>query len=140
VQSSWFRSRWTNGLIGVSFTLLAIGHYLVVPWYARFHSPMLHAAEVEQLCRDSQTPVVCYPRNCDSVAFYLGRDDLRSYRSKEIEDLRHLVRTRPRTVILCTHRHSLLGLRQLLPPEVGVVEAVHFGLRDIPGVPGALMK
>ena len=44
---------------------------------------MSQAAEVERLCRDSNTPVVCYPRNCDSVAFYLKRDDLRSYRSKE---------------------------------------------------------
>jgi hypothetical protein len=74
------------------------------------------------------------------VSFYLGRDDLRSYRSKDIEDLRALVRAGPRTVILCTHRHSLRGLRELLPPEVRIVDEVHFGLRDIPGVPRAVMK
>src|SRR5262249_18836263 len=79
-------------------------------------------------------------RNCESVAFYLGGGDLRNYRSKDIEDLRAFVRARPRTVILCTHRHSLRGLKQLLPPEVEVVEEVRFGLEDIPGVPPALMK
>ncbi|MGH7169578.1 MAG: hypothetical protein ACRELG_04785, partial [Gemmataceae bacterium] len=46
----------------------------------------------------------------------------------------------PRTVILCTHRHSLLGLHQLLPPDVRIVEEVHYGLRNIRGVPPRLMK
>jgi hypothetical protein len=84
--------------------------------------------------------VVCYPRNCDSVSFFLGRDDLHAYRSKDIEDLRALVRRLPRTVILCTHRHSLHGLRELLPPEVAVVHEVHLGLREVPGVPRPLMR
>jgi hypothetical protein len=72
------------------------------------------------------------------VAFYLGRTDLHNYRSKDIEDLRTLVRSQRRTVILCTHRHSLKGLRELLPPEVRIVETVHFGLPDIPAVPAGL--
>jgi hypothetical protein len=83
---------------------------------------------------------VCYPRPCNSVAFYLNRDDMVNYRSKEIEELRALVRAQPRTVILCTHRHSLEGLRQLLPPEVHVVDSVRIGLTDIPGVPARWMK
>jgi hypothetical protein len=92
------------------------------------------------LCGDPRDTVVCYPRPADSVAFYLRRDDLRNYRSKDIEDLRTLVRDRPRTVILCTHRSSLTGLRQLLPPEVGVSQALHLGLADLPGVPRRSMK
>jgi hypothetical protein len=84
--------------------------------------------------------VVCYPRNCDSIAFYLGRADLHVFRSKEIEELRSYLRSKPRAVILCTHRHSLRGLRQLLPPDVKVVDVVHFGLKDVPGVPPKLMK
>jgi hypothetical protein len=74
------------------------------------------------------------------VSFYLHRDDLRNYRSKEIEDLRTLVRKNPRTVVLCTHRHSLKGLKELLPPEVCVVESVHVELAAMPGVPDRLMK
>jgi hypothetical protein len=119
--------------------LLAV-HYVALPWYAAYRSPMGRPAEVVRLCADPATPVVCYPRNCDSVSFYLGRADLHGYRSKDIEDLRTLVRSGPRTVILCTHRHSLRGLRQLLPPEVHVVEEVHLGLQDIPGVPRSVMR
>ena len=50
------------------------------------------------------------------------------------------MRLHPRTVILCTHRHSLAALDELLPPEMGIVETRHFGLADIPGVPRGLMK
>jgi 4-amino-4-deoxy-L-arabinose transferase-like glycosyltransferase len=136
----WRDSRWPRAVAVGSFLLLAAGHHVACPWYAAYRSPVGRPEAVCRLCADPATTVVCYPRNCDSVAFYLGRDDLRSYRSKSIEELRHLVRTRPRTVILCTHRHSLQGLRQLLPPDVRVVEEVRFGLADIPGVPPRLMK
>jgi hypothetical protein len=74
------------------------------------------------------------------VAFYLGRADLRNYRSEDIEALRQFVRTHPRTVVLCTHRHSLRGLKQLLPPEVRVTEEARLGLAAIPGVPERLME
>jgi hypothetical protein len=123
---------WTAG---VTFVLLAAVHYLAVPWYAAYRSPMSRPDELRRLCGDPATPVVCYPRCCDSVAFYLGRDDLHNYRSKEIEELRYLVRTNPRTVILCTHRHSLHALQELLPPDVRIVDTVHLGLPDVPGVP-----
>jgi 4-amino-4-deoxy-L-arabinose transferase-like glycosyltransferase len=139
-HSRWRGSRWPGRVAGATFVLLAGAHYLALPWYARYRSPMSRPNEVVRLCADPDATVVCYPRNCDSVAFYLGRDDLRSYRSKSIEELRLLVRTRPRTVILCTHRHSLRGLRELLPPEVTVTDAVHLGLGDLPGVPRAVMK
>jgi 4-amino-4-deoxy-L-arabinose transferase-like glycosyltransferase len=141
VNSRWGRSRRTIGLgAGSAFVVLALGHYLAVPWYAEYRSPLSRPAEVLARCADREVPVVCYPRNCDSVAFYLGRADLRAYRSKDIEALRYLVRTRPRTVILCTHRHSLAGLKELLPPEVRVVDEVRLGLADIPGVPRWLMR
>jgi 4-amino-4-deoxy-L-arabinose transferase-like glycosyltransferase len=138
-HSAWDRARLTRVAAALTFVLLAGFHYLAFPWYAAYRSPLSRPAEVLRLCADPSTPVVCYPRNCDSVAFYLGRADLRAYRSKEIEELRYLVRTRRRTVILCTHRHSLRGLKQLLPPEVRVVDEVRLGLKRIPGVPKWLM-
>ena len=125
---------------GAAFLLLAGFHHVVVPWYADYRSPMSRPDEVRRLCADRAAPVVCYPRDCDSVAFYLGRDDLHAYRSKDIEDLRTLVRRNPRTVILCTHRHSRKALHDLLPPEVRIVEEVHVGLDDLPGVPASLKK
>jgi hypothetical protein len=124
-QSRWLWSGWTRGMIGASFILLAVGHYLFVPWYARFHSPMSQAHEIKRLCSDPQTPVVCYPRNCDSVAFYLGRDDLRSFRSKETHLLVGFLQQRPRTVVLFSHRHSLKGLQQALEsmsPELYLIQ------------------
>ena len=74
------------------------------------------------------------------MAFYLGRDDLAGYRSKEIDDLRLLVRQVPRVVILCTHRSSLDGLRELLPRETPITETVHLGLPDVPLVPASWQK
>jgi 4-amino-4-deoxy-L-arabinose transferase-like glycosyltransferase len=140
VNSRWQTSRLPRLAAGGAFVLLAAAHHVVFPWYATYRSPMGRPEAVCRLCADKSTTVVCYPRNCDSVAFHLGREDLRSYRSKDIDDLRTLVRLRPRTVILCTHRHSLRGLHQLLPPDVRIVEEAHFGLRDIRGVPPRVMK
>jgi 4-amino-4-deoxy-L-arabinose transferase-like glycosyltransferase len=113
-QVRWVRSSWTWGIVGLALTLMATSHYLFVPWYARFRSPMRQTMEVAQLCGDSQTPVVCYPRNCDSVAFYLGRNDLLTFRSKETHLLVGFLQQRPRTVIVFAHRHSLNGFQQAL--------------------------
>jgi 4-amino-4-deoxy-L-arabinose transferase-like glycosyltransferase len=136
-----WRQSWAPGpTAALTFALMAGVHYLAVPWYAAYRSPMSRPDAVRRLCSDPATPVVCYPRGCDSVAFYLGRDDLHSYRSKEIEDLRYLVRTNPRTVILCTHRHSLHALKELLPPDVRIVDTVHLGLPDLAGVPANSRK
>ena len=138
--ASWASARLL--LVGstASFLFLIGMHGLAMPWYAAYRSPMSRPADVLALCADPSASVVCYPRGCDSVAFYLGRSDLKVFRSKDIEELRTLVRIQPRTVILCTHRHSLLGLKQLLPPETRIVHEVRMGLADIPGVPRSLMK
>jgi 4-amino-4-deoxy-L-arabinose transferase-like glycosyltransferase len=114
--SRWAASAWTRGTAVLAATLLAAAHYVGMPWFADFHSPMNQPDEVARHC--AGTPVVCYPRACDSVGFYLGRDDLRTYRSKETKILLHDLRQRPRTVVLCTHRHTLDGLASVLPPEL----------------------
>ncbi len=71
---------------------------------------------VRGYCSDRAVPVVCYPRGCDSVSFYLGRDDLRSFRSKETGRLIEFLHRQPRTVVLFTHRHSPASLEHALPP------------------------
>jgi hypothetical protein len=110
--SPWAGSAWTRGMGAAAFLVLVAGHYVGIPWFADFHSPMSRPEEVARYCAD--TPVVCYPRGCDSVAFYLGRDDLCSFRSKETAALvRHLAQ-QPRTVVLFTHRHSAQGLGNVL--------------------------
>jgi 4-amino-4-deoxy-L-arabinose transferase-like glycosyltransferase len=139
VHAGWHASRWPAAMAGAAFVLLLLGHHLVLPWYAAYRSPLRGREVLVRHCAGPDSLVVCYPRPCNAVAFHLGRSDLRHYRSKDIEELRTLVRRRPRTVILCTHRHALEGLRQLLPPEVAIVDTAHFGLASIPGVPKALM-
>jgi 4-amino-4-deoxy-L-arabinose transferase-like glycosyltransferase len=104
--------------VGVSWSILALVNYGFVPRYAEFHSPMSDPQNIMHFCGDPNVPVVCYPRSCDSVAFYLGRDDFLSFRSKETQQLVQYLLTQPRTVILFTHRHSLDQLRNVLPPRL----------------------
>jgi hypothetical protein len=137
----WRASRWPAATAGLSFGILCVAHFIVVPWYAWYRSPMCRPDEVIPFFADPATPVVCYPRNVDSLAFYLGRDDLRNIRSRDIEDLRTVVRQQPRTVVLCTHRSSLVGLKQTLPlADVRIVKEKHFALGDVPGLPDWLSR
>jgi 4-amino-4-deoxy-L-arabinose transferase-like glycosyltransferase len=126
--SGWDRSRWTGGVATGAFGLLIVGHYVAVPWYARQHSPMNQPDEVAAYCGARTTPVVCYPRSVDSVAFYLGRDDLRTYRSKETPVLVRYLQQNPRTVVLFSHRHSLKQLSDVLPPQLQLTGATQLGL------------
>lgn len=116
--SRWQQSRCLTASVAAGFSVLAIAHYAVLPWYAHFHSPMSNAEEVSRRCADAGTPVICYPRPCDSVGFYLGRDDLINYRSKDTPELVQFLLRQPRAVILFTHRHSLESLREVLPPQL----------------------
>jgi 4-amino-4-deoxy-L-arabinose transferase-like glycosyltransferase len=110
---------WRGALSG-GFALVAFAHYVGVPWYAEQRSPVGRPGLVERYCADPETAVVCYPRTCDSVAFYTGRDDLRNVRSKQVNSLVQDLLARPRTVVLFTHRHSLEALKFALPPELRV--------------------
>ena len=111
------RTQWT--LTGIPWlVLLVLGNHFLLPNWAAWRSPLAPGEALLAHLRDPQTPIVCYPRECHSVAFALGRDDLRHFRSKEFDAFRADLFTRDKTVVLCTHRHSLEGLRQLLPPEL----------------------
>jgi 4-amino-4-deoxy-L-arabinose transferase-like glycosyltransferase len=130
VVKGWQARRLPRVVALSALLLLAAVHFAGVPWYARHRAPMGRPAEIVALCADPRVPVVCYPRSCDSVAFYLRRDDLRNYRSKETHLLVERLRERPRTVVLCTHRHTIVGLRQALPPDLRIVRVTHFGMNE----------
>jgi hypothetical protein len=127
---SWDRTRPVKIVTCGTALLLAVGHHAILPWYAQQRAPMGRPEQVYQICADRNDEVVCYPRNCDSVAFYLGRDDLRSFRSKKTLELVDDLRKRPRTIVLCTHRHTLTGLKQALPRDLHIVRETHFGVDD----------
>jgi 4-amino-4-deoxy-L-arabinose transferase-like glycosyltransferase len=126
------RDRWRGPAVlgGATFALMALAHLVVLPWYAAQRAPMGRPDEVRALCGDPSVPVICFPRSCDSVSFYLGRDDLRSYREKQLALFLEELQRRPRTVVLCTHRHTLKGLRAALPADLRVAHETHFGLSE----------
>lgn len=139
-HSRWQYSPWPARTAVLAFALLVCCHHLILPWYAGYRSPMGRPEEVRRWCSDPAMPVVCFPRGCDSVAFYLGRSDLKAVRSRDIDVIRDLVWHHPRVVVLCAHRSTLEGLKQLLPPEFHVAHSVRLELSDIPGVPQAWTK
>ena len=95
-----------------------------VPRYAEFRSPMGVPEVAERLYAARNESVFCFPRNVDSVAFYTDRSDLRSCRTKVSQELVEALIQRDRSIVLFTHRHSLETFRQVLPPQLRVVEAV----------------
>ena len=139
-RSGWADSVWTRRLATAAFVIVFAGHNIAIPWYAGYRGPLACGPEVTAYCRGRETPVVSYPRNCDSVSFYTERDDLRNFRSKETHLLVQDMLKRPRTVVLFTHRHSLQGLRYALPAELRIVDVKHLGLSDLPGVPANIMS
>jgi 4-amino-4-deoxy-L-arabinose transferase-like glycosyltransferase len=123
---------WDLGF-GIWIVLFAFASYVALPWYAHLRSPMgAPAAELRSACADPAVPVCCYPRSCDSAAFYLGRDDLRATRSKHVHLLVAELLQRERTVVLFTHNHSLEALKYALPPDLRIARAVSFR-RRVPG-------
>lgn len=131
VHSGWHRARYTLGVVGGCWLALAVAHYVVVPWQARVRSPLTGPGPLLELCRDPNVPVVGFPRNVDSLAFYLGRSDFRSYRSKELAQLLEFLDREPRVVVLFGHRNSLETLRLRLPPHLHVTRAAPMGLCDM---------
>jgi hypothetical protein len=125
-RTKWHRSVWSKTGVAVTAGIIAFAHYVAMPWYAQQRSPMANRELVAKYCADPESPVICFPRNVDSVAFYLGRDDLRNVRTKESISLIQDLMSRPRTVVLFTHNHSLSTLKEVLPKQLRVVETVSF--------------
>jgi 4-amino-4-deoxy-L-arabinose transferase-like glycosyltransferase len=135
------RSRWdkliiTRGIVAGFAGVLALIHYVGLPWYAKERSPMGRPEIVLKYLNDPDATVVTYPRNVDSVAFYTGRRDLTPVRSKDANRLIRESHLRPRTVILFTHDHSLEGFKETLRGAVNcrvrVTESADLRKKDGP--------
>jgi 4-amino-4-deoxy-L-arabinose transferase-like glycosyltransferase len=123
-RTNWNTSFRTKALVGTMAALMLYAHYFAVPWYAKERSPYGNPELVERFVDDPATAVVCFPRNCDSLAFYNDRADMRNVRTKSVNQLMVDCHHRPRTVILFTHRESLAGFKNTLPPSLKIVETV----------------
>jgi len=130
-RTDWHRSRGLIGLVAACWLLLACSHYVVIPAYARQRSPMHRFDELQVRCGDPNVPVLCFPRNVDSVAFYLGRSDFRTYRSKQLDELVQALHQQPRSVILFGHRNSPQTLQRHLPSHLRMVEPKAMGLCEM---------
>lgn len=138
VQTVW----WRSGILAWTFALL-VGLHGVLPFYARLRSPISDPQVMEFLESELAQPgtgLVAYPRPCHSISWKLNRSDIRNFRSKDFDAFREDILSRPRTVVLCTHRHSLEGLKQLLPPFVRVTKEAPCDLPDLPMLPNSWQK
>jgi hypothetical protein len=127
-RTAWHQSYWVRGgIVATGFMTLA-GHAWLAPAIAWQRSPTNTPPEVMQWCRDPATPVYCFPRHIDSMAFYAGRADLRVFRSREMGELLAELEKHPRAVVLFAHRNSLGALQHHLPPHLRVAEDHALGL------------
>ena len=140
VRNHYLEKKSTMVIAGALFLLLGVAQGVVLPWYADFRSPLMAKNIIRELCTDENQAVVCYPRECNAVAFYLGREDFKNYRSKDFDEFRDVLLSRQKTVVLCTHRHALQGLKQLLPEELEVRQEYRVNLKEPSFLPKELGK
>lgn len=140
VRNHYLKMKSTKVIAGGLFVLLGAVQWVVMPWYADYRSPLMAKNIIRELCADENQAVACYPRECNAVAFYLGREDLKNYRSKDFDEFRDVLLSRKKTVVLCTHRHALQGLKQLLPEELEVKQEYRLNLKEPGFLPKELAK
>ena len=127
----------------VALPLSLIGHGIALPWYASVRDPLACSAAwklVDDAVANGTTRVVCYPRPCHAASLRLNRNDIPSFRSKEFDAFRADLMSRSRTIVLCTHRHSLEGLKQLLPANCRVISEASCDLVEQNWLPSAWRK
>ena len=124
-STKWGDARATRATLGTMAALMLLANYALIPWYANKRSPMRDPDLIARYC-DPDTTIVCFPRQINSLAFYLGRDDLDSVRSKNAPEMVQGLLKRKKTVILCTHRHSFEALRYTFPAPLRITASESF--------------
>jgi 4-amino-4-deoxy-L-arabinose transferase-like glycosyltransferase len=127
-RTGWHQSAWLRGGALATALFILVGHAWLAPAVAWQRSPTRTPDEVMAWCADPATPVYCFPRNVDSMAFYAGRADFRTFRSKELGQMLEELSQHPRAVVLFAHRNSLGTLRHHLPQHLHIVEDRPLGL------------
>lgn len=128
---NWARSRWYISVITACWLLQAAANYFVIPAYAHQRSPVANVDVMRAYCGDANVPVVCFPRSVDSVAFMTGRNDFKTFRSKDVASCVDELKKAPRTVVLFGHRNSPKSLALQLPANLRMVERRPMGLCEM---------
>jgi 4-amino-4-deoxy-L-arabinose transferase-like glycosyltransferase len=123
-RSRWHSANATRVMVVAMASVVLFVHHFGMPWYARERSPYGRPELVKRFVDDPDTTVLCFPRNCDSLAFYMNRSDMRNVRTRDVNQMFVDCHHRARTVILFTHNDSLAGFKETLPPSLGIVEEV----------------
>jgi 4-amino-4-deoxy-L-arabinose transferase-like glycosyltransferase len=128
-----------------TFLVLLGGVHLLLPGYARKFSLRGELKGQAELCNDPEVPVVCYPHRWDSVSFYLRRNDVRVFSSRQRDELMALLRREPGTLLVVKSDDSLKTVLRDLPALLefvpqGRTGTVTVGLvRPRPGVPETIL-
>lgn len=142
-QSSTVSTGVVRVVFAIALPFCLLGYGMVLPWYASLRDPLACRAAwnlVDDALAGGTTRVVCYPRPCHAASLRLNRNDIPSFRSKDFDAFRADLMSRPRTIVLCTHRHSLEGLKQLLPANCRVISEASCDLPESKWMPSAWRK
>jgi len=115
VQKSWALCSLTT------FVILVGALHSVLPAYAGRFSMRSQVRRLAELSQAADVPIVSYPREWDSVAFYLGRNDVRIYTAAQRDKLIADLRANPRTIAVIKTEHALDELLRDMPASLEFV-------------------
>lgn len=103
----------------VTFTFLLLCVHILLPGYYRKFSLRAQAQSFHDA--DPAIPVICHPHHCNSVSFYLGRREVRSYSRDERERLIIDLQCRPETIVFVKTGSVLDDFLSVLPDSLEFV-------------------
>jgi 4-amino-4-deoxy-L-arabinose transferase-like glycosyltransferase len=106
-----------------TFLVLLAGLHWALPGYARRFSLRGQTRPLAELARDHRVPVISYPRQWDSVSFYLRRNDIRAYTPEERGQLLADLKSYGQALAFIKCDQSLDQLLQSLPISMEFVPA-----------------
>lgn len=98
-----------------TFTVLFLTVEFLSPGYYKRFSLRAEVHALMDGAYHPRTPVVCHPHYCDSVSFYLGRDDIGSYSRDQREQLLADLHASPETLVFVKTGRVLDQLLDSLP-------------------------
>jgi 4-amino-4-deoxy-L-arabinose transferase-like glycosyltransferase len=110
---------WTWAAAVVFLLLLLADHYLL-PSYADKYSVRGRIIPFVGTCRED-TPVLCYPHIWDGVSFYLQRNDVQVYHSKQLKELVSALQEQPQSLVVIKEDASLDRFLEALPKSMEFV-------------------